>query len=127
MVQCSACTVPRPEPSLLPHNKCSCMLISMWTTSTARHHSLFCGSIRHVPRAPTYVLSECVLVYMEPQHSAAVVRWAAGAFPNAVMAIYEQVCSWRERGKVNMKAQLSCCSVKQVLSILSCSYLFEKS
>ncbi|GFR41708.1 hypothetical protein Agub_g2458 [Astrephomene gubernaculifera] len=41
--------------------------------------------------APTLVLSECVLVYMEPGHSDMVVRWAAGAFPNAVMAIYEQI------------------------------------
>ncbi|KXZ50455.1 hypothetical protein GPECTOR_16g629 [Gonium pectorale] len=41
--------------------------------------------------APTYVLSECVLVYMEPQHSTAVARWAAGAFPNAAMVIYEQI------------------------------------
>ncbi|GIL80746.1 hypothetical protein Vretimale_9150 [Volvox reticuliferus] len=42
-------------------------------------------------RLPTYILSECVLVYMEPSDSAAVVHWAAQTFPNAVMAIYEQI------------------------------------
>ncbi|GLI70953.1 hypothetical protein VaNZ11_016052 [Volvox africanus] len=42
-------------------------------------------------RLPTYILSECVLVYMEPSDSAAVVRWTAQTFPNAVMAIYEQI------------------------------------
>ncbi|EFJ47079.1 hypothetical protein VOLCADRAFT_81666 [Volvox carteri f. nagariensis] len=42
-------------------------------------------------RSPTYILSECVLVYMEPLHSAAVVSWAAHTFPNAVIAIYEQI------------------------------------
>ncbi|GLC52824.1 hypothetical protein PLESTB_000672500 [Pleodorina starrii] len=43
------------------------------------------------PSAPTYVLSECVLVYMEPQHSNAVAAWAAKTFRNALMAIYEQI------------------------------------
>lgn len=42
-------------------------------------------------RNPTYVLSECVLVYMEPQQTAAVVRWAGSTFSNAVMAVYEQI------------------------------------
>jgi len=41
---------------------------------------------------PTYILSECVLVYMEPEHSSAVVRWLAGHFKQAAaIAIYEQV------------------------------------
>ncbi len=40
---------------------------------------------------PTFVMSECVLVYMEPQHSAAVVRWLGATLRCAAMAIYEQV------------------------------------
>ncbi|KAG2486048.1 hypothetical protein HYH03_015255 [Edaphochlamys debaryana] len=43
------------------------------------------------PSTPTYVLSECVLVYMEPAHSQAVLAWAGGALSNAVVAIYEQI------------------------------------
>ncbi len=43
------------------------------------------------PSLPTFVLSECVLVYMEPQHSAAVVRWLGATLRCAAMAIYEQV------------------------------------
>ena len=40
---------------------------------------------------PTYILSECVLVYMDPVDSAAVVRWLGSTFSCAAMAVYEQV------------------------------------
>lgn len=40
---------------------------------------------------PTYVLSECVLVYMEPADSAAVVRWLGTRFSSAALVVYEQV------------------------------------
>ena len=46
---------------------------------------------------PTYVLSECVLVYMEPSDSAAVVRWLGERFTTAALVVYEQVwgmCGW---------------------------------
>lgn len=43
------------------------------------------------PLAPTYVLSECVLVYMEPAHSAALVRWFGERCPRAVGVVYEQI------------------------------------
>eukprot|EP00198_Chlamydomonas_reinhardtii_P002909 XP_001692245.1 predicted protein [Chlamydomonas reinhardtii] len=60
-------------------------------------------------QAPTYILSECVLVYMDPAQSSPVVGWAGRTFPNALMAIYEQirpddafgrqmVCNLAERG-----------------------------
>ncbi|KAG2452241.1 hypothetical protein HYH02_003268 [Chlamydomonas schloesseri] len=42
-------------------------------------------------QAPTYILSECVLVYMDPAQSSPVVGWAGATFPNALMAIYEQI------------------------------------
>ncbi|KAL4448570.1 hypothetical protein ABPG75_005789 [Micractinium tetrahymenae] len=41
--------------------------------------------------APTFVLSECVLVYLQPQHSRDVVRWLAGHLQSAAMAVYEQI------------------------------------
>lgn len=47
--------------------------------------------------APTYILSECVLVYMEAVDSAAVVTWLGTQFTNAVMAIYEQVSGWEKQ------------------------------
>lgn len=40
--------------------------------------------------APTFVLAECVLVYLEPEESAGVVRWLGSHLAQAVMAIYEQ-------------------------------------
>ena len=43
------------------------------------------------PAAPTYVLSECVLVYLEPQHSSEVVRWLGSHLQTAAFVVYEQV------------------------------------
>lgn len=43
------------------------------------------------PQLPTFVLSECVLVYMEARESAEVVRWLGQRLHCAAMAIYEQV------------------------------------
>ena len=43
------------------------------------------------PGAPTLVLAECVLVYMEPQHSAALVAALGRLLSTAALVIYEQV------------------------------------
>ena len=43
------------------------------------------------PTLPTLFLSECVLVYLEPMDSCAVIAWAAKAFSRAVFVTYEQV------------------------------------
>lgn len=39
---------------------------------------------------PTLILSECVLTYLTPQHSDAVIQWAAETFTNSVFVDYEQ-------------------------------------
>ncbi len=41
--------------------------------------------------APTLLLSECVLVYLEPQESCAIIAWAAQAFAASVFVTYEQI------------------------------------
>ena len=42
---------------------------------------------------PTYVLSECVLVYMEPRESAALLSHLGQQLPSAVCVVYEQVAA----------------------------------
>lgn len=43
------------------------------------------------PAVPTLFLSECVLVYMGPTHSAAALRWAAETFADGGFFLYEQI------------------------------------
>ena len=40
---------------------------------------------------PTVFITECVLVYMEPEHSAAIINWAGANFKTALFINYEQV------------------------------------
>jgi tRNA wybutosine-synthesizing protein 4 len=40
---------------------------------------------------PTLFVSECVLVYMDPEASGRVIEWAGTRFPRAVMVTYEQI------------------------------------
>lgn len=42
-------------------------------------------------QAPTLVLAECVLVYLDAAEAAAVVAALGSLLPNAVFAVYEQV------------------------------------
>lgn len=39
--------------------------------------------------APTIFLAECVLVYMEPESSAALLEWCSSRFPDSLFAAYE--------------------------------------
>lgn len=41
--------------------------------------------------APTLLLAEAVLTYLEPENAAALVAWAAQRFPDALFVIYEQM------------------------------------
>lgn len=40
---------------------------------------------------PTLFLSECVLIYLEPEESCAIIAWTAKAFERAVFVTYEQI------------------------------------
>lgn len=40
---------------------------------------------------PTLLITECVLVYMTPEQSASLIRWAANSFESAMFINYEQV------------------------------------
>ncbi|XP_037358227.1 tRNA wybutosine-synthesizing protein 4 [Talpa occidentalis] len=50
--------------------------------------------------APTLLLAEAVLTYLEPDHAAALVAWAAQRFPNALFVIYEQMRPFDAFGQV---------------------------
>ncbi|XP_076983785.1 tRNA wybutosine-synthesizing protein 4 [Tamandua tetradactyla] len=41
--------------------------------------------------APTLLLAEAVLTYLEPESAAALIAWAAQRFPNSLFVIYEQM------------------------------------
>eukprot|EP00983_Pelagomonas_calceolata_P071872 1151440-Pelagomonas_calceolata.AAC.6 len=44
--------------------------------------------------APTLILSECVLVYMEPSDSSNLIRMLGQTFSNAAIVVYEQVWNY---------------------------------
>ena len=52
-----------------------------------------CGALQKAgmdPALPTFVLAECVLVYMEPAESAALVSCLGALLSTAVFVLYEQ-------------------------------------
>lgn len=49
------------------------------------------AAVEFDPSLPCFVLSECVLVYLEPEESAALLRQLARALPTAAVALYEQI------------------------------------
>ena len=53
--------------------------------------SLFFGDL--LCRLPTLIIAECVLIYLDPNVSRAVVKWCADKFETAAFVIYEQVTS----------------------------------
>lgn len=53
-------------------------------------------------RVPTLFLSECVLIYMKEEHSAAVVRWAS-TFNSALFVTYEQILPDDAFGRMMLK------------------------
>ncbi|CAH8336873.1 unnamed protein product [Eruca vesicaria subsp. sativa] len=43
------------------------------------------------PSLPTFIIAECVLIYLDPDSSRAIVNWASNTFSNAVFFLYEQI------------------------------------
>ena len=52
------------------------------------------------PSLPTLVLSECVLVYLDPEHSGRVIEWVSAHFKQAAFFVYEQIRPDDAFGKV---------------------------
>lgn len=40
---------------------------------------------------PTFIIAECVLIYLDPDSTRGVVGWASKTFSTAVFFLYEQV------------------------------------
>ncbi|KAJ2822585.1 carboxy methyl transferase for protein phosphatase 2A, partial [Coemansia furcata] len=43
------------------------------------------------PNEPTLFLSECVLIYLDPEHSDNIIDWITQSVPNAAILTYEQI------------------------------------
>ncbi|CAK9149394.1 unnamed protein product [Ilex paraguariensis] len=43
------------------------------------------------PSLPTFIIAECVLIYLDPDSSCAIVGWASKTFSTAIFFLYEQV------------------------------------
>ncbi|XP_020091427.1 tRNA wybutosine-synthesizing protein 4 isoform X2 [Ananas comosus] len=43
------------------------------------------------PRLPTFIIAECVLIYLDPISTRSIVRWASEKFATAVFFLYEQI------------------------------------
>ncbi|GKA43084.1 tRNA wybutosine-synthesizing protein 4, partial [Tanacetum coccineum] len=43
------------------------------------------------PSLPTFIIAECVLIYIDPDSSRAVVEWASKTFSTSIFFLYEQI------------------------------------
>ncbi|KAL2511546.1 Leucine carboxyl methyltransferase [Abeliophyllum distichum] len=43
------------------------------------------------PSLPTFIIAECVLIYLDPDSSRGIVKWASKTFSTAVFFLYEQI------------------------------------
>ncbi|KAK4476444.1 hypothetical protein RD792_015597 [Penstemon davidsonii] len=43
------------------------------------------------PSLPTFIIAECVLIYLDPKSSSAIVGWASRTFSTAIFFLYEQI------------------------------------
>lgn len=57
----------------------------------SRFDAVFLESCGLDPTLPTLVLSECVLVYVEPSVSATVIEWVSRTFSESAFFVYEQI------------------------------------
>ncbi|XP_072124427.1 leucine carboxyl methyltransferase 1 isoform X2 [Mobula birostris] len=61
------------------------------TKSGLHHDSKHCLTIPPLPRLPTLLMAECVLIYMTPEQSAELINWASSTFSTTMFINYEQV------------------------------------
>ncbi|XP_018416869.1 PREDICTED: leucine carboxyl methyltransferase 1 [Nanorana parkeri] len=93
---------PLSKPIMETHNGDS-LLIDAYSLHSSRY-SIIGGDLRNLkdmeeklkkagmdPQLPTLFVAECVLIYMTPEKSANLLRWAAETFPTAMFVSYEQV------------------------------------
>ncbi|PON60849.1 Leucine carboxyl methyltransferase 1, LCMT [Parasponia andersonii] len=52
---------------------------------------------------PTFIIAECVLIYLDPDSSSAVVGWASKTFSTAVFFLYEQIQPYDAFGQQMIK------------------------
>ncbi|KAL5212452.1 hypothetical protein ABZP36_023299 [Zizania latifolia] len=71
---------------------------------TSEHYKLFSADIRDIPKLdsvihmaemnpslPTFIIAECVLIYLDPTSISAIVSWASDKFSTAISFLYEQI------------------------------------
>jgi len=91
---------PRSAPTLTPDFEPAAVLLqwpcseptNQTSTYNPKIYNLQCQALFLCSRsAPTLILAECVLIYMDPPSSDRLVAWAAKAFSHAAFITYEQV------------------------------------
>ncbi|XP_072273680.1 leucine carboxyl methyltransferase 1 isoform X2 [Pyxicephalus adspersus] len=93
---------PLSKPIMETHNGDS-LLIDAYSLDSARY-SILGADLRNLkdmeeklkkvgmdPQLPTLLVAECVLVYMSPEKSASLLKWAGDTFPTAMFVNYEQM------------------------------------
>ncbi|KAM3207149.1 hypothetical protein ACQJBY_062390 [Aegilops geniculata] len=71
---------------------------------TSTNYKLFSADIRDIPKLdaiirmaemdpslPTFIIAECVLIYLDPTSTDAIVSWASEKFSSAIFFLYEQI------------------------------------
>lgn len=64
---------------------------------------------------PTLFISECVLIYLQPGDSNALIQWAAKTFPSCAFAAYEQILPDDAFGRM-MQKNLAVRALRRVMS-----------
>ncbi|XP_020263486.1 tRNA wybutosine-synthesizing protein 4 [Asparagus officinalis] len=55
------------------------------------------------PSLPTFIIAECVLIYLDPDSTRTVVGWASKTFPTSVFFLYEQIHPYDAFGEQMMR------------------------
>ena len=75
------------------------------------------------PHLPTMVLAECVLVYMEPAHSASLIQCLGAMLPTAACVVYEQIRPEDAFGRqmlLNLEVGVCMCTSTQACKCNAC-------